>query len=117
MLTCYVDIATRSIVDLVQPGELTGDWTITRINVPKLHRGQGWGHTMLLRVLRDADEDQVALQLEINPSDGLDFKELRAWYERHGFREMQSGYFRRAPIRKAFRDTQRAPEEAQNGTI
>ena len=99
MLTCYVDIATRSIVDLVAPGELTGDWTITRINVPKLHRGQGWGTSMLLRVLRDADEDQVALQLEVNPSDGLDDEALRAWYRRHGFRDMQSGYLRRAPRR------------------
>lgn len=103
MKTCYVDTPTRAIIDLVAPGELTEDWTITRINVPKLHRGQGWASSLLSKVLTDADEEGIALQLEINPSDGLTFKELRAWYERHGFRETPVGYFRRAPIRKAFR--------------
>jgi len=98
MKTCYVDRETRSIADLVAPGELTFAWTITRINVPHRHRGQGLGSTLLKQILEDADRDGVVLALEPAPSDGLDYDALRAWYERHGFRlNLELGYMFRRP--------------------
>jgi ribosomal protein S18 acetylase RimI-like enzyme len=100
METCYVDPATRTIADLVAPGELTPGWTITRINVPAPHRGKGHGSTMLKRILADADAKQATLYLEVSPSDGLDYEELFAWYTRHGFKRVRSGYLRRLPRRR-----------------
>lgn len=101
MRTTYVDWDTRSIADLVKPGELTSGWTITRINVPKQHRGKGRGSQLLKQILRDADSEGVELWLEVSPSDGLSYDELFAWYVRHGFDETHYGYLVRLPDAKA----------------
>jgi hypothetical protein len=95
--TCYVDAEHRAIADLVKPGELTPNWTITRINVPEIYRGHGYGSALLDRILADADEEQVTLRLEIFPSGGLDYDQLVAWYERKGFMMTPSGYMKRQP--------------------
>lgn len=61
-------------------------WYITRINVPRAHRGKGLGTKLLDSFLKDADEFKKTVWLEIQPSDGLSYDELEAWYLRHGFK-------------------------------
>lgn len=97
MRTVYVDYETRSIADLVRPGELTTGWTITRINVPENHRGKGNGTRLLEHILEDADKEAVTLWLEVSPSDGLDREQLVAWYRRHGFTGQPGDYMTRLP--------------------
>lgn len=97
MKTCYIDRNTRSIADLVAPGELFPTWVITRINVPREHRGKGHGSALLKRILVDADVEQVTLALEVFPSGPLDYDDLMYWYHRHGFRSTKSGYMVRKP--------------------
>lgn len=97
MKTCYVDIEHRAIADLIAPGELTPNWTITRINVPEKFRGNGLGSKLLDEILADADAEGQALQLEILPSGPLDYDQLEAWYKRRGFRRTVGGYMKRTP--------------------
>ena len=97
MRTCYVFKDTRTIADLVQPGELTENWTITRINVPREFRSKGVGTKMLEEILTDADIAQITLQLEPRPSDGLNYTQLKNWYRGHGFKMTQQGYMKRRP--------------------
>lgn len=99
METCYVDKDHRGIADLVRPGELTPNWTITRINIPYVHRGNGYGSALLKRILADADKEQAVLQLEVFPTGALNYAELVAWYERNGFVMQATGYMRRPPHR------------------
>ena len=61
---------------------------INRINVPREFRGRGIASTLLKRILADADREGATVGLGISPSDGLSYKELKAWYERYGFRPM-----------------------------
>ncbi len=61
-------------------------WYITRINVPRSHRGKGIASKLLNRFLAMADEQNITVWLEIQPSDGLTYDELEAWYLRHGFK-------------------------------
>lgn len=75
-------------------------WLITRINVPVAYRGRGHARELLRRVLADADAERVPLYLEISPSDGLGFTELRAWYERHGFKRISRGDYRGLFLRR-----------------
>lgn len=97
MKTCYVDYEHSAIADLVKPGELTANWTITRINVPSIHRGKGYGSKLLDSILKDADIERVILQLEVSPSDGLSYDQLINWYKRKGFRQTNIGYMKRMP--------------------
>jgi len=100
MKTCYtlrIDPTNIAIADLVKPGELTRDWTITRINVPRGHRGRGIGRALLREILAQADYEGVRLQLEVAPSDGLNYEQLVAWYDRYGFRFNGYGYMTRKP--------------------
>jgi len=103
--TCYIDTDTRTIADLVEPGnlaepaELSSGWCITRINVPAEHRGRGHGTAILKRLLADADEEQVVLWLEVLSSGPLDRNALTAWYERYGFELRPAGYMIRIPDR------------------
>ena len=50
------------------------------------HRGRGIARKLLAEILADADANGVTLWLEISPSDGLDYDQLKAWYKRHGFK-------------------------------
>lgn len=97
MKTCYVDKEHRAIADIIRPGELTPNWTISRINVPAEYRGKGVGGKLLREILADADAEGVTLQLEIMPSDGLTYEELRRWYISYGFRHTPTGYWKRKP--------------------
>jgi hypothetical protein len=58
---------------------------LTRINVPKPHRGLGIASLLLNECLTDADALRVTIWLEISPSDGLNYTQLHAWYVRHHF--------------------------------
>lgn len=97
MKTCYVDLGTRAIADLVCPGELTEGWTITRINVPTKSRGKGIGSVILQHILEDADREGVKLWLEVSPGGGLDYGQLEKWYGRYGFKYNPLGYMVRIP--------------------
>jgi|SRR5690349_6104150 len=99
MKTCYVDYTSRAIADLVQPGELTEFWTITRINVPVQHRGQGLGTRLLRQILADADVNGITLALEPSPENLDDYDRLVAWYRRHGFKMRHTGYMVRRPLK------------------
>lgn len=72
---------------------------ITRVNVPRKHRGQGVGTKILKMLLADADKHGVTLWLEISASDGLTWEQLEAWYKKHGFKwwRGQGGIMRRKP--------------------
>lgn len=64
-----------------------GSYLLTSIEVGHEARGQGVGSRLLKRVLDDADKEGVVLYLDIQPDGtGLDERQLRAWYERRGFR-------------------------------
>lgn len=82
MKVCYVDTEHRAIADLVDTGN---GWEITRINVPRASRGQGVGTRLLQQILADADVSSQTLWLAPVPSDGMNYRQLRDWYERHGF--------------------------------
>lgn len=69
---------------------------LTRINVPVAFRGQGHARELLAEILAEADTTKTRLWLEIGASDGLDADQLRAWYSRHGFRDI-GGIFTRKP--------------------
>lgn len=71
-------------------------FVITRINVMERYRGQGYGSKILNMILEDADKEGVVLFLEPTPSGGLSEKELKAWYERHGF-SYDAWHMRRLP--------------------
>lgn len=70
---------------------------INRINVPHSFRGQGIGSELLKNVLNDADKDSIPLYLEIHASDGLDRDQLKAWYTRNGFKEIDNNFYKREP--------------------
>ncbi len=97
MKTCYIDQVHRGIADLVSPGELTPNWTITRINIPKQYRGCGYGTALLKQILDDADQEGATLQLEPSPSGPLAYDDLVLWYKRYGFRTNSYGYMVRTP--------------------
>lgn len=74
------------IADLTNMGEMVpGTMTITRINIPETHRGQGLGTKLLQMITDAADEEPTMLTLEIMPSGPLNYEQLYDWYVRHGF--------------------------------
>jgi len=73
-------LAVLDLVDYYNEGLI-----ITRINVPKPHRGKGIAHKLLTQCCDDADILGIDLWLEIQSSDGLSYDQLEAWYKRHGF--------------------------------
>lgn len=88
MKTCYtvpVNTLLIGIADLVPLKESPGSYMLTRINVPRGHRGQGYGRQLLTQILEDADHSGATLHLECVASGGLEFDDLVAWYERHDF--------------------------------
>ena len=76
-----------AIMDVVQ--DLTikgGGWIITRINVPEIHRGKGYGSALLDRFLELADHFQKTVSLGASSSNPkFTNGKLREWYKRHGF--------------------------------
>jgi len=71
---------------------------ITRINVPAIHRGKGFGRKLLQELIKEADEEGHALTLLVAPYDGLDRKQLEAWYQRNGFKGNAATLMIREPI-------------------
>lgn len=94
MKTCYIDRETRSIVDLSPEHD---GLLLNRINVPKTQRGKGNARKLVSQVLADADAERVTLYLWIQPSGGLDFDQLEAWYRRLGFESYREHLYRRLP--------------------
>ena len=98
MRFCYtiklspVKIAIADLTDLGNEGIY-----ITRINVPELFRGQGYGTALLKMILADADKEHLELKLEIHASGALNRTQLKAWYKRYGFVKHKIGYY----VRKA----------------
>lgn len=94
---CFVDNERWGIADLTNE-MIPGSWTITRINIPKEHRGKGYGTKLLEQIITEADACKETLTLEIMPSGDLNYTELEEWYFRHGFkasRRYPGFYFKR----------------------
>lgn len=94
MKNCYVDEEHISIADLCD--YYGKGLVITRINVPSQYRGNGYGSALLKQIVKDADTDRVSLFLEILPSGGLNYTQLKSWYGRYGFQPW-NGIMRRVP--------------------
>jgi predicted GNAT family N-acyltransferase len=96
----YMDRSTRTVADLIGPDD-QGVWMISRINVPREHRGQGHASNILREILRDADEEGATLELWPYASGanmgGLKQKALEGWYARYGFVKQKKGNMVRAP--------------------
>jgi len=99
----YIDGVHLGIADLVRlnPGEMgvnfDNGWLLTRINIPKKHRGKGYASALLKRILADADKEAATLVLQISPSDGLQYEDLSRWYYRNGFSQHHTGLWFRRP--------------------
>ena len=91
----FPQIAIADLVSEMVPNTLT----ITRINVPSAHRGNGHGSKLLDQICADADREEIRLSLEIFPSGSLDYDELKEWYIRHGFKASKKypGFYIRKP--------------------
>lgn len=89
MKTAYYDYPTRSIIDLIPPGEIYPGWLISRVSVLIPHRGQGIARRLMDEVLVDADSEQATLYLEVQPSrdhdSSLSSQQLVDFYSRCGF--------------------------------
>lgn len=96
MRTTYVDYEHRAVLDIWQVTE-EGVYHISRINVPPEHRGKGIGSRLLDEACVDADREGVMLSLCLFPSGGLDYDQLKAWYERRGFVEVMTDIMERTP--------------------
>jgi len=83
--------------------DFPGCFWINRINVPEAWRGTGIARKLLKQCLDEADREGKALILAVSPSDGLDFKQLMAWYKRHGFADIDG-----QPLGILLREPQRA---------
>lgn len=99
MQNCYVDQKHNAIADLInyEDGKL-----ITRINVPREHRGQAIGSKLLQEITDAADRENVTLYAWASSSDGLSTADLKEWHRRHGFITQQEprGLTRRPPRAK-----------------
>lgn len=95
----YYDGATGVTIDLIFGKTDDNVAIITRIEVHKKFRGNGYASRMMERVCEDADEEGYLLLLSIEPDGtGLTFEQLREWYERMGFVEhRESGAMERLP--------------------
>jgi len=99
----YIDGEHLGIADLVRMDKgfagfnFDNAWLLTRINIPKKHRGKGFASNLLKRILADADKEAAVIILQISPSDGLQYEELTRWYYRYNFRQHMSGFWFRRP--------------------
>jgi len=89
MRSAYIDIETRSILDVSLPGDFDDDEPnacyVHRINVPKEHRKKGIGRKLFDMLLEDADREGIVLLLQPNPYGEMGILDLIAWYKRLGF--------------------------------
>lgn len=95
MRDAYFDYDTRSIINLIPPGEFHPGWTISRVSVLPPNRGRGLARALMARVLADADAEGAVLFLDVQPDasgTGLTFDQLYAWYARCGFEPSRLGY-------------------------
>lgn len=93
----HISLAVLDHVDYYGRGRI-----ITRINVPSAYRGLGVGSYLLNKIMMDAALAKVNLYLEIMPSDGLNYAQLRSWYERYGFTNTSGIYIKFWHKRKAY---------------
>jgi len=63
-----------------------GWFIITRLNVPKPHRGKGLARKLMQLVCDDFDLHGYGILLEVAPSDGLGYKQLVKFYNKFGFK-------------------------------
>ncbi len=97
MKSCYSIKLSPVRLAVADVCRMNGEWWITRINVPIEFRGLGHGRELLRRVLKDADSEEAVLRLVINPYGEMSRRQLRTWYERHGFVHEGRGLFVRRP--------------------
>jgi ribosomal protein S18 acetylase RimI-like enzyme len=90
-----ISLAVIDLVDYPDKGLI-----ITRINVPRKHRGKGIARELMKECLEEADNTGTNLWLEIQPSDGMSFDELKAWYHRLGFKGSSTGVLWRKAQKK-----------------
>lgn len=83
-----------AIADIVPYCAIKDAFLITRINVPKEFRNQGYGTKLLLKIIKDATNSKIPLFLDPSPSDGLTKKQLIKWYSKHGFKLLKNGSMR-----------------------
>jgi ribosomal protein S18 acetylase RimI-like enzyme len=74
---------------------------LTRIEVGREHRGQGYASKLLAMVLADSDREGIDIYLSVEPDGtGLDRSALIAWYERHGFEYFKEDTMRYKPTKE-----------------
>ena len=80
---------------------IRGKIHLSEITVSPDGRGKGLGSKILKRITDEADKSGVAVSLIPKPigNDGLNTKQLKDWYGRHGF-EMKQGLMVREPQKK-----------------
>jgi len=86
MRECYVHTISATIIDLMQL--TTGEWYISRINTPYLHREEGYASRLLKEVCAEADQEGVTLVLTPVSTGAMSYKALVKWYIRVGFEEI-----------------------------
>lgn len=59
-------------------------WYFSRLNVPEVFRGKGYGRELLKSVIKWCDDKKTAILLEINAHAGAGFN-LAPMYEKYGF--------------------------------
>jgi len=84
------DYPAPKTLAIVWPSDEFGGWWINNIKVLPELWGQGLGRRMLMAILDAADQQGQRLALAVEPDkwEGLDYDQLFAWYGRHGFVEV-----------------------------
>jgi len=93
-ITERISTTHGSTADFVEVDEFFGPGLLmTRLLVPRGLRRQGYGNKLLKRVCiaADASETIIYVQPSPYPDSPLQFAELVAWYERHGFKRAPNG--------------------------
>lgn len=80
----YADIPTHTVIHLM---EMLDGVVITSVGTRQ--RGEGNASRLLKKVLDEADAEGVTVYLSVEPDGtGLTDAQLRDWYRRNGFEEM-----------------------------
>lgn len=93
MKLTHVDMKTFSILNLSEIDDNL--YEVNRINVPFKHRGKGIGRELMKAMIENADEEKATLVLDINPYGEMTYNDLRSWYERNGFKKVNSRFVRK----------------------